>query len=521
MTAVRTITVREAAFAVFRHFGVDALFGNPGSTELPMLQAMPDDIAYVLGLNEAVVIAMADGYAQASRRPALVNLHSAAGTGNALGNLFTSFRNGTPLVITAGQQARALLPFDPFLGAERASEFPRPYVKWALEPARPEDVPAALVRAFHMAMTPPTGPVFVSVPVDDWDRPCVMPTLPALTLRTAPQADGISRLAAMLDGSGRPALVLGAGVARCGGWDDAIRLAERIGADVWTAPLCGRECFPEDHPRFAGFLPGFRERIVDCLAPYDGILVAGAPVFTWHAEGGGPPWPDHARLGLLSDDPAHLSALPGGTGVLGDVAYGLFALAEVTTARAAYSPRALQARPVPEPGMTPAHILARIARNRPPDAILVEEAPTARQALQAVLPVIRQAGFYTTAAGGLGYALPAAVGVARACPKTRIIALLGDGSAMYTIQGLWSAAQAGADIAYVVLNNRRYAALDNFADRFGLGDLPGTAIEGIDFAAIAAGLGVASRCVADVDGIDPALAWAFATTGPTLIEFRI
>ena len=135
--------------------------------------------------------------------------------------------------------------------------------------------------------------------------------------------------------------------------------------------------------------------------------------------------------------------------------------------------------------------------------------------------MIRQAGFYTTAAGGLGYALPAAVGVARACPKTRIIALLGDGSAMYTIQGLWSAAQAGADIAYVVLNNRRYAALDNFADRFGLGDLPGTAIEGIDFAAIAAGLGVASRCVADVDGIDPALAWAFATTGPTLIEFRI
>src|SRR5438105_4856751 len=158
-------TVREAAFKVFEHFGVDRLFGNPGSTELPMLKAMP--FRYVLGLNEAVVVGMADGFARATRKPALVNLHSAAGTGHSLGNLFTSFKNNTPLVITAGQQARSILPYDPFLYAERPSEFPRPYVKFSVEPLRAEDVPTALVRAFVTALTPPMGPVFVSIPVDD------------------------------------------------------------------------------------------------------------------------------------------------------------------------------------------------------------------------------------------------------------------------------------------------------------------------------------------------------------------
>ena len=154
-------TVRDAAFAVFQHFGVDCLFGNPGSTELPMLRALPDGFEYVLGLNEAAVIGMADGYARTGGKPALVNLHSAAGTGNALGNLFTAYRNTTPLVVTAGQQARSILQMDPFLGATRATEFPQPYVKWACEPARAEDVPAALVRAFHIALTPPMGaPVF-------------------------------------------------------------------------------------------------------------------------------------------------------------------------------------------------------------------------------------------------------------------------------------------------------------------------------------------------------------------------
>ncbi|MEZ5743303.1 MAG: benzoylformate decarboxylase [Sphingomonadaceae bacterium] len=512
-------TVRDAAFAVFRHFGVDALFGNPGSTELPMLRALPDGMPYVLGLNEAVVIAMADGYAQASRRPALVNLHSSAGTGNALGNLFTSYRNGTPLVVTAGQQARSILPFDPFLGAERATEFPQPFVKWACEPARAEDVPAALARAFHIAMTPPMGPVFVSVPVDDWDRECDMPQLPELTLAMPPAPEGIARIAAMLQAAQRPALVLGTGVARCGGWREAIALAERISADVWTAPMAARECFPEDHPRFVGFLPAFREQIVDLLAPYDAILVAGAPAFTYHAEGFGPHWPEGASLALLSEDPRHLSALPGGIGVLGDVAQGMAALTASLpeTGERAPCPRAAR----PEPEMSAAHVLARIAALRPAHSVLVEEAPTARGPMHDHLPVLRERGFFTTASGGLGYGLPAAIGVARAMPEAKVLCLLGDGSSLYTIQGLWSAAEQRANVSFLILDNGGYAALESFASTFGMNAAPGTKIDGIDFAALAESMGVAGRRVDTLDELDAALEWSFASAGPTLVQIKV
>jgi benzoylformate decarboxylase len=513
------LTVRDAAFDVFRHFGVDALFGNPGSTELPMLRAMPADIAYILGLNEAVVVAMADGYAQATGRAAVVNLHSAAGTGNALGNLFTSFRNGTPLVVTAGQQARSILPFDPFLGATRATEFPQPYIKWTAEPLRAEDVPAALARAFHVALTPPMGPCFVSIPVDDWDRFCGAPVLPELSLRTVPDPAGIARLAEMLDRASRPALVLGSGVARCQGWEAGIALAEASGADVWAAPFAARETFPEDHPRFAGFLPAFREEIVKLLAPYDALLVAGAPVFSYHAEGFGPHWPDHAKLGLLSEDPQHLSFLPGGIGVLGDVAAGLAALAASVRHRTntTSSPRAA----APLAGMTAAYVLSRIAALRPADTILVEEAPTARGAMHDHLPVTSKGGFYTTSSGGLGYGLPAAIGVARADPDRKVIALLGDGSAMYTIQGLWSAAEQRANVSFVILNNRRYAALEHFAQVFAMNQMPGTDIGGIDFVRMAESMGLEARRTSEIGNIDADLSWSLAAPGPTLVELII
>ena len=170
-TATTSTTVKDATFSLLRAFGIKKVFGNPGSTELPFLSDWPDDIDYVLGLQEASVVGMADGYAQATRNAGFVNLHSAAGVGHALGNIFTAYRNQTPLVITAGQQARSIMPLQPFLYAERATEFPQPYVKFSVEPARAEDVPAAIARAYYVAMQPPCGPTFVSVPVDDWARP--------------------------------------------------------------------------------------------------------------------------------------------------------------------------------------------------------------------------------------------------------------------------------------------------------------------------------------------------------------
>lgn len=514
-------TVREASFRIFEHFGVDRLFGNPGSTELPMLKAMP--FPYVMGLNETVVMGMADGYARASGRPALVNLHSSAGTGHALGNLFTAWKNNTPVVVTAGQQARSILPFDPFLFAERPTEFPRPYVKYAIEPTRAEDVPLALVRAFATALTPPMGPVFVSIPVDDWDRECDWPELPELTLRTLPHPDGIERLAALLDGAEKPALVIGTACANSGGWDAAIALAEKAGLSVWCAPYAARETFPEDHPQFDGFLPAWRDKIRAMLAPHDAILVAGAPVFTYHVEGEGPHWPEGAKLMALSDDPQHLAALPGGGGVLGDVAAGLDALAQrVSSRRFSGTSRKLK---TPAAEMTAAYVLSRVAALRPERAVVVEEAPTARGPMHDTLPITREGGFYTCASGGLGYSAPAAVGVALAQKiggqGDKVIAVLGDGAAMFTIQALFSAWQEEVDLSVVILNNSGYAALTGFSGKFGMNHVPGCDLSGIDFVKLAEGLGVAARKVDAVDGLDAALEWSFGEKGPTLLDMRI
>jgi benzoylformate decarboxylase len=511
-------TVREAAFAIFQHFGVDRLFGNPGSTELPMLKALPEDFRYVLGLNEAVVVGMADGFARASGKPALANLHSSAGTGHSLGNLFTAWKNNTPLVITAGQQARSILPHDPFLFAERPTEFPRPYVKYAIEPARAEDVPLALVRAFVTALTPPMGPTFVSIPVDDWDRECEMPALPELSLRTLPSPEGIDRIAEMLNAAENPALVIGTGCANSGGWQAAIALAEKAGCAVWAAPYAARETFPENHPQFAGFIPAWRDQIRQLLAPHDAVLVAGAPVFTYHVEGTGAHWPEHARLMALSEDPQHIAALPGGGGVLGEVRAGLELLVDRVQPRAfsGAGHRLID----PPAGMTAAYVLKRLAALRPERAVIVEEAPTARGPEHETLPITREGGFYTCASGGLGYSLPAAVGIAVG-QSDKVIAILGDGSAMYTIQGLFSAREEAANVSFVILNNSGYAALTGFSAEFGMNYVPGCDLTGIDFVKLAEAQGLPAQRVDSVEALDEALRWSFGQGGPSLLDVRI
>ena len=225
--STRQLAVRDAVFDLFRAFGTTTIFGNPGSTELPMFRDFPADFRYVLALQEVVAVGMADGYAQATRNAGLVNLHSATGLGHSLGAVFTAYKNQVPLVIIAGQQARSILPFEPFLYAERAAEFPRPYVKWACEPARAEDVPAAIARGYYTAMQPPRGPTFVSVPVDDWDRHCdpVEPRRLGTAVRGDPEL--LAEMAEALAACAQPAFVVGAAVARDDAWDEVIALAGR------------------------------------------------------------------------------------------------------------------------------------------------------------------------------------------------------------------------------------------------------------------------------------------------------
>lgn len=513
------ISVREAVLRLLRAFGMTTIFGNPGSTELPMFRDFPEDFRYVLGLQESVVVGMADGFAQATRNAALINLHSAAGVGHALGNIFTAYKNGTPIVVTAGQQARSILPFEPFLFADQAAEFPKPYVKWSCQPARAEDVPAAIARAYYVAMQPPRGPTFVSIPVDDWDRVCepIEPRQVSRSLRGDPNL--IRELADALAASERPVIIAGAAVARDDAWDELIVLAETHRAPVWASPMSGRNSFPEDHPLFAGFLAAGREAIVGSLGSADLLLVLGAPVFTYHTEGFGPHVPEGAKLYQLTDDPALAAWAPEGTAIVSSLKAGLKDLLELVRPSAREIPpgKAPLARLSGSP-FTDAYLLQQIASLRPRGTIIVEEAPSSRAAMHDHLPILDRDGFYTCASGGLGHGLPAAIGVALGRPREKVIAILGDGSAMYAIQGLWTAAQLKLPISFVIINNRRYEALVQFGRLFGLQETVGTRVSGLDFSGLARSQGLEAVTVNDTAALDEVLRSAFANPKPNLVE---
>jgi benzoylformate decarboxylase len=518
----KAITVRDATFALLRELGLTTVFGNPGSTELPMFRDFPADFRYVLGLQESVVVATADGFAQARGAAALVNLHSAIGVGHALGSIFTAFRNQTPLVITAGQQARSILPFEPFLYSEQAAQLPKPYVKWSCEPARAADVPAAIARAYYTAMQPPRGPAFVSVPVDDWDRPCVQLAARPVSQMVAGDPALLSRAAAALGCARRPVFVVGASVARDDAWDEVIALAEEHRAAVWVSPMSARNSFPERHPLFAGFLPADRERIVERLDGTDFILVLGAPVFTYHVEGQGPHIPAGASLVQLTDDPGAAAWCPVGTSIVTSLKLGVAALLGCP-------PKATRSPPVIPPRaprvstdvLSDSYLMQQIAALRPADSIIVEEAPSSRGAMHDHLPMLERDSFHTCASGGLGHGLPASVGVALARPGRKVIGLLGDGSAMYSIQGVWTAAQLKLPVAFIIVNNSSYRALEEFGRRFAIDILPGVHLPDLDFCRLAEAQGLKAILVTRCEDLDGALRTVFAAASPMLLEVRV
>ncbi|WP_420227473.1 benzoylformate decarboxylase [Pigmentiphaga litoralis] len=502
------------------------IFGNPGSTELPLFLDFPDDFEYVLGLQEAVVVGMADGYAQARRNAAFVNLHSAAGVGNAMGNIFTAHKNRTPMVITAGQQARSILPFDPFLFSNQATELPKPYVKWSCEPARAEDVPLAIARAYYIAMQEPQGPVLVSVPADDWARACepVAPRLVSTVVR--PDAGVLATIAAKLDGAQRPAFVIGAAVDRSGAWAEVLQLAERHNAAVFVAPMSGRCGFPEDHRLFSGFLPAMREKIVSLLSGHDLVFALGAPAFTYHVEGFGPHLPEGAELVQLIDDPSIAAWAPVGTSAVGNIKAGVRDLLDLSKPSQRDLPplRVPAPRAEPTPVMSAAFALQTLAEVRDAHSIIVEESPSARPVMHRYLPMLHSETFYTMCSGGLGHSMPAAVGVALAKPDKKIIALIGDGSAMYSIQALWTAARLRLPITFIIINNRRYAALQEFASTFGFkpeDPLVGTALPDLDFVALARGHAMRGVRVEDPATLHDVLREALASPEPILVDIQI
>jgi len=516
----KPVSVKDATLNLLRAFGIRKVFGNPGSTELPFLSDWPDDIDYVLALQEASVIGMADGYAQATRNAGFVNLHSAAGVGNALGNIYTAHRNQTPLVITAGQQARSILPRQAFLYAERASEFPRPYVKFSVEPARAEDVPAAIARAYYVAMQPPCGPTFVSVPIDDWTHQTQAIEARDISREFGPDPEAMNALVAALAASKHPALVVGPAVDRAQAVDLMVRLAERAKAAVWVSPFSPRCSFPERHPQFAGFLHAAPAQLSDALRGHDLVVVIGAPVFTFHVEGHASIFDGATTIFQITDDPTAAAVSPLGSSIIATIKPALAKLVDLlpATRRTMPTGRVLPPAPAAADPIPAEFLLHTLAASMPDDAVLVEEAPSHRLAMQKFMPMRGQDSFYTMASGGLGFGLPASVGLALARPNCRTVCLIGDGSAMYSIQALWTAAQRKLPLTVVVINNAGYGAMRSFSQVMQVRNVPGLDLPGIDFVQIALGLGCDAVRVTKSSQLAPALKRGLARDGSSLIE---
>jgi benzoylformate decarboxylase len=517
-----TLTVRDAVFDLLRELGMYTMFGNPGSTELAFLTPWPEDLHYVLALQEASAVAMADGYAQATGNAAFVNLHSAAGLGNGLGTLYTAFRNQSPLVVTAGQQTRNLLPYDPYLGAERPTEFPRPYVKWACEPARAEDVPVAIAQGYAIAMERPRGPVFVSIPSDDWDKPTVPLHARRHTWDVAPLQESIAELADALVASRKAALVVGAEVDRQEAYALAIELAEHLNAPVFEAPNSSRSSFPQDHRLFAGFLPAIPERLSEDLQSFDLVLVIGAPVFSFHVPGKAAIFESGPRIFQITDNALSAARSQATDTIVSSMVPALNVLLERLPKFSREAPQsARRVVPVlPKDPIQPEFAMQEIARAVGRDVIVVEEAPSHRPAMQKHLPILRPKGFYTMASGGLGWGLPAAVGVALA-EKQPVVCLIGDGAAMYSIQALWTAAQEKLPMVMIVLNNHGYGAMKSFSHLLGNGEPPGIRLPGISYPDVAHGFGAVGVEVMRSSDIYQAVQSALQRQGPTLIDIQI
>jgi benzoylformate decarboxylase len=532
-------TVRDVTYRLLRELGLTTVFGNVGSTEETFLKNFPADFSYVLGLQEASVIGMADGYAQATRRPALVNLHTAAGLGNAMGCLLTAFQNKTPLIVTAGQQTREMLLLEPWLTNVEPTMMPRPWVKWAYEPVRAEDVPAVFMRAIATALQPPSGPVFLSLPLDDWEKPCHGPAVVrSVATRIAPDRDRLAEFAGVLSRAAAPALIYGAAIARANGWKEAVALAEALGAPVWAAPASERTPFPESHPLYCGGLPFATGPLSDKLNGHDVVLVIGAPVFRYYPYVPGSYLPAGLRLLHISDDPAETARSPVGDSLLGDAVLSLAYLTDLLKDHkpAAAKPRESVAHrmaphpPCPEQPskdgrLTAAQVFAALHEIRPAHTVLVEESPSNLSDLHKAWPITEADTFYTFASGGLGWNLPASVGIAlgeRDSGRNRpVMAIIGDGSFQYSVQSIWSAAQLNLPLLIVVLRNEEYCILKSFAVLEQTPGVPGLDLPGLDIVSIARGYGCDATRVDDIGAIKKAATEAFKKERPTVLEIPI
>ena len=527
MNMTSKTTVRNVTYDLLRSLGLTTVFGNPGSTEETFLQDFPDDFTYVLALQEASAIAIADGFAQATRRPALVNLHSCAGLGNSLGNLVAAYKGHTPLIITAGQQHREMVIGDPYLSSPDATMMPRPWVKWSYEPYRAEDVPEAFMRAYTMALQPPAGPVFLSIPLDDWNHPLDGPAIRrSVSTAYAPDPERLRHFAERITASHLPALIFGSDVDRAAGWQAAVALAEKLKAAVYSSPLPDRASFPEEHPLYQGPVGMSLKTINERLAGHDLVVVIGAEVFRYYPYVAGDILPAGTDLLHITDDPSVAGAARVGDSLLGDVKLSIEGLVKIVGDGNARQqpqpmPRPRKLPATPSSPLTPEDVYAALSRVRPPHAVFVDESTSTMGQHAEWLPAVEPESFYATASGGIGWAAPAAVGVALGLRangvKRPVICLIGDGSFQYSIQSLWTAAQHKLPIVYVAMRNGEYSILKSFAELEQTPGVPGLDLPGLDIASLARGFGCGAVQVETTDQLEKEFVAALDSDGPTVI----
>lgn len=521
-------TVRQALFQLMRQLKLTTVFGNPGSTEETFLENFPPDFEYVLGLHEASVVAMADGYAQASGEPVLVNLHTAAGMGNAMGNIASAWHNRAPLIILAGQQTREMLLLEPYLTNLQATQLPQPYVKWSYETARAEDAPAALMRAYAMAVQPPAGPVFLSIPMDDLDKPFkgLMPDRQvSRTLQV--NVDDMRATAKHLSEARSPAMIVGGAVDHGDGWTDVVRLAEKLSSPVWAAPQEGRPGFPETHPLFQGSAPSGIGLLSKALEGHDVVLVIGAPVFRYYPYVDGDYLPAGTRLIQIVDDPQEAARAPVGDSILADPAKACEVLANLVPQSNRGAPPSRQTMAAPKVGddITADLLFHELDQVRPSNAILVQESLSNLKILRQRLPTSQSSSFFSMTSGVLGYGLPAAAGIALSQRKSggdrKVICVVGDGAAQYVIQSLWSAVQLGLPILYIIVRNGHYGILKAFADFQETPAVPGLDLPGLDYVKLSEGYGCVADSVRDPKDLRRVLEENIQNRTPTMIEVLV
>jgi benzoylformate decarboxylase len=547
------MNVGAALVATLRAASVTHLFGNPGTTELPFLDALDGSgLEYVVALQEATAVAAADGYAQASGRVGVVNLHVAPGLANGLAIVQNAARARSPVLVTAGQQDSRVLLAEPILAGDLV-RMAEPFTKWSYEIRRADDALPALRRALTVALTPPTGPVFLSLPMDVMlehvDAEAVAPV--PLAARLAPDGEALAAAADVLAAARAPLVIAGDGVARAGAVSELVGVAEMLGAAVHGEPIFRRASFPGDHALWRGGLYPSAAGVRKALERADAVLVVGASVFAWFLHTAGPPFrpglpvvqiDDNAweigktyavDVGLVADPRAALRALRLALESRMDAAARAAAqerVAAFARTRAEHARRlgaAAQQGAVRAP-VSVAYLMHTLAALVPEDVVIVDESASSLPHVLRHLPFRSPDSFFGSKTGTLGWAMGAALGVQLARPGRKVVATLGDGSVMYAPQALWTAARYRLPVTYVVANNASYAILKAGMLAFGLpgakrGVFPGMDLVDpeIDYVALARALGVRAERVDKPAVLRDTLAACLAHPGPSLVDVAV